>query len=311
MVLKDWWHRRSLWEQALLIAVPGIGIGAGLSRLMRPIVWPSSPNKYTPIQELPGLLDYESEDAPEPEPPGIQYDAYDTPCVSPHPDSVAFYQERSGDEEFCTPPADLEPRRQTEVEFAEGGLRPKWPLDTTVNRKLQVSYEDVRGLWHGRWGRHFGAPRNREGGGKRVHVAVDLFASPGDVVLATEPGEIIAALPFYKATSAVYVKTDSGLIVNYGELTPRSWREFGIKDGVGTGQRIEAGAPLGRVGLSNDGSFMLHIETYDPESTTVDKIRKGEMQWNKGEDPPLGILDPTRYLVRAQRVKREEMEHLV
>lgn len=63
---------------------------------------------------------------------------------------------------------------------------------------------------------------------------------------------------------------------------------------------------MGRIGLSNDGSHMLHLETYTPD-VSVAQIREGAMQWPADEDPPSGLLDPTRYLVRAQRVRYEDM----
>lgn len=299
MGIAQWWSRRSQLEQALLIGVPGVGLGV-LGAFMFDRKRRLEPGGFTPYEELPDLLDYESDEVDELPPPDIEYDPNDAPCIE-EPEVVAIGLEGAGESQFCTPPADLEPRARTEVAFAKGGARPQWPLDTNARRKLQVSYQDVRKKWHGRWGREFGASRKSKSGGKRNHVGVDLFADPGDIVVAMEDGEVLAGLPFYKGTGAVYLLTDSGLIINYGELERWSWRNYGVRAGT----RVQAGDQIGRVGLSNDGSHMLHLETYQPD-VTVDEIRNGAMQWWKGDPAPEGILDPTRYLVRAQRVHHED-----
>jgi len=67
-----------------------------------------------------------------------------------------------------------------------------------------------------------------------------------------------------------------------------------------------AGQPVAVVGLSDEGSHMLHLETYD-DAVNVDAIRAGKMRWRKGQSAPKYILDPTRYLVRAQRVRYEQL----
>ncbi len=252
--------------------------------------------------DLPG---FDSENADEPEPEGLVYDN-EPPCRSA---PVSYGLQGT---EFCLPPADLEPVPKTSVAFASGGERPVWPLVTNDDDKLQVSYEDVRGLWHGRWGRHMGAKRKStdpDTGAtyQRVHVGVDLFADPGDVVMTPESGEVIAALPFYKGTGAVYVLTDSGIVVNLGEIALGSWKDFGIGSGVDLGTRVLAGQPVARVGKSDDGSHMLHVETYAADVTT-DEIRQGRLRWIAGNDPPAKLLDPTRYLVRAQRAYYESKE---
>jgi murein DD-endopeptidase MepM/ murein hydrolase activator NlpD len=272
-----------------------------------------------PWLSAPNLAGFDEEESDEPEPEGIVYDD-EGPCrTQPTPWAVPVAVSSAGPgpkvgEEFCVPPSDLEPRSKTDVTFAEGGVRPKWPLATKDDHKLKVSYEDVRGKWHGKWGRHMGASRTStdEHGNKykRVHVGVDLFADPGDVVLAPEDGTVIATLPFYRGTGALYLRTDSGIVVNLGEIEEGSWRKFGIGTGdleSKGGHRVAAGQPVAKVGRSNDGSHMLHVETYD-NAATVDEIRHKKMRWLAGDDPPEKVLDPTRYLVRAQRVRYEEIE---
>lgn len=248
-------------------------------------------------------VDFESEESDEPEPPGLQY-ADDEPCtVPPHPWDAPVSWGLEGDDPStgCVPPADLEPMPQTDVEFAEGSEAPGWPLSPTKDPKLRVSYKDVRGLFHGRYGRHFSATRKSTDKTtgltyKRVHVGVDLFADDGDVVYATEPGTVIALLPYYKGLGAAYVLTDSGIIINYGELRMNSWRNYNIE----VGDRVAKGQAIAKVGTATDGSHMLHVETYRPE-TTIEEIRRGELRWIAGEPAPDNILDPTRYLVQARQ----------
>ena len=266
------------------------------------------------FRQLPDAneLDFESEESDEPEPVGLQY-ADDEPCSAPpHPWEAPVSAGAPGLEGWletgddpvvpgCVPPADLEPAPQTSVEFAEGSNTPRWPLSTTKDPKLRVSYKDVRGLFHGRYGRHFSATRkstDKETGVvyRRVHVGVDLFADDGDIVYAMEPGTVLATLPYYKGLGAVYVLNDSGIIVNYGELRMGSWRTYDIAPGV----KVTKGQAIAKVGNADDGSHMLHVETYRPE-TTVEEIRAGDLRWIAGEAPPDNILDPTRYLVLARQ----------
>lgn len=292
------WRDLSSSERAGVVALPLacvvlIGCTSSDRRIRR--VFDKIPRLRT------NLLGFDEGEA-DPEPSDIEYD--DEPPCRPAPVSMG---QGAPEGEFCMPPADLEPLAKTDRPFAAGGARPVWPLDTHDDDKLRVSYEDVRGKWHGKWGREFGAKRTTtldDGTSyRRVHVGVDLFADPGDVVVAPEDGDVIAALPFYKGTGAVYVLTDSGIIVNLGEVAEGSWTKYGIPTGVDR-TRVRAGDPVAKVGKSDDGSHMLHVETYRSDTTT-DEIRQGKMRWKVGDDPPAKILDPTRYLVRAQRVVYE------
>lgn len=243
--------------------------------------------------------------ADEPEPEGIFYDNR-PPCravESVEGGQVLFADEEGGE---CTPPWELEPKKRTSAPFAEGGPRPLFPLQSTDDQKLLVSYQDVRNFWHGKWGRHFGTSRSGDDGLKRLHSGIDLFGDEGDIVRSMEDGEILAALPFHHGTFAVYVLNDSGIIVNYGEVDPQSLDEFDIQRGTDTGQRVTAGQPIARVGKMREES-MLHLETYS-EAATLDDIRQGKLRWPRNESAPPNLLDPSRYLVRAQRVAYEDKE---
>jgi murein DD-endopeptidase MepM/ murein hydrolase activator NlpD len=319
MSLGTWWRRRTENERLAIALgleaslVVGIIVAARNTRASRLTTW------VRPLRPLQNLLGFDSEESDEEEPPGIVYDEVGPCRTTPHPWSVPEAVSSPGPlvgsqgEEYCVPPADLEPDPQTDVAFAEGGSRPQWPLATEDPHKLEVSYKDVRGLWHGNWARRFGASRTttvKETGEtyKRNHVGIDLFADPGDLVLVPEDGEVIAALPFYEGTGAVYIRTDSGVVVNLGEVQEGSWKKFGIRTGdlSANPPRVLAGQPIAIVGRSDEGSHMLHFETYD-DGVTVDAIRHKKMQWRKGDPAPQHILDPSRYLVRAQRVRYEQL----
>lgn len=308
--MRRWWNGLSVTEKSLLVGGAGLGLGVAGAYIIdrRRLRLPG----FSPFVELPDLMDLEDDEVDEPEPPGIEYDDHPHPCVPPPvgwdiPGVEAL--EGAHEDEGCTPDKDLEPKQRTVVPYLDGdnGI---WPVDTDETRKIQVSYQDVRGKWHGKWGREFGASRKAKDGGKRTHVGIDLFADPGDVVLAMEDGEVLAALPFYKKTGALYVRSDSGHVVNYGELEHRSWRDYGIPNGIETGHRVRAGQPIARVGLSSTGSHMLHLETFD-DGVSLDAIRRGDMQWRKGDAPPEHVLDPTQYLLNAQRTKFKSMIDIV
>ncbi len=322
MASRTWWKRRTENQRlAMALGFEATLVVGGV--LVVRSTWPARAlQPWVPKLRLPiNLPGFDSEDDDEPEPEGIVYDEVGPCRTTPHPwavspvSSTMLSQGAKTSEEYCVPPADLEPEPQTDVPFAEGGSRPQWPVATSDDHKLQVSYKDVRGLWHGRYARRFGAVRkttNEETGEsyQRHHVGIDLFADPGDLVLAPEDGEVIAALPFYKGTGAVYLRTKSGIVVNLGEVEEGSWKTFGLRtadyEKEGRPREVLAGQPVAIVGTSNDGSHMLHVETYDDDVTT-EMIRRGDMQWRKGDPAPAHVLDPTRYLVRAQRVRYEEI----
>jgi len=231
-----------------------------------------------------------SEEIVELPPPDLEFDDRD-PCTLPG------VLEGLGDPGVgeCVPPKDFE-AAGTIVPFAKGAEDPLWPVLTQDKKKIKVSYKDVRGKFHGKWGRHFGTLRKGEHGIRR-HAGIDLFANIGDIVVAMEDGTVISTLPFTDGTWALYVLNDTGEIINYGELKKGSWKQFGIDGGFYTTQRIKRGQPLGTVGATE----MLHLETIKGD-TTVDEIRKRQLQWPDGHPAPEQLLDPSQYLVTAQRL---------
>lgn len=168
------------------------------------------------------------------------------------------------------------------IPFAEGTSCPLWPLLT--DRPRTVSYKTQTGDYVGNMARRFGAVRDS---GRR-HAGIDLFADIGDVVVATEAGTVSAIRFFYHDAWALYVCTDSGMTINYGEIKKNSYKEFGIEEG----SRVEKGQPLARIGVMSGGSHMLHIETY---AGCVDN----NTSWYASKGPPPELLNPTNYLLRA------------
>jgi murein DD-endopeptidase MepM/ murein hydrolase activator NlpD len=160
-----------------------------------------------------------------------------------------------------------------------------WPLPADQVRDVPV----VGGP---QAGRAFGVSRPYSDAYRcnRRHVGVDLKAREGDVVVATEPGVIVATQGWDgPAAKALLLQTDRGPVVLYGAVAPGSWSEFG----VGPGIRVQTGQPLGRIGRYPKGSSMLHFELYE-QGTMRNRV------WCAGRPLPQGALDPTSYLLMLQ-----------
>ena len=272
-----------------LVQVSGLLlIGLGLASLQDLVE-----KRFRPRKKLRDVSGMRNEDILDEEPPGLEYDHRD-PCHLSGIEGASM----EGDVGYCVLPKDFEPA-ESAAPFAEGDEDPLWPIQTDNSKKVKVSYRDVRGKWHGKWGRHFGTSRKGKTGIRR-HSGIDLKAHGGDVVQAMEDGEVLAILPFTAGTWGVYVLHDSGHIVNYGEVSKSSWKEFAIESGIGTGQRVVKGQPLARVGVMGQDTSMLHLETLT-KNTTAQEIRDGVLQWLKDAAAPEQLLDPSQYLVRAQR----------
>ena len=182
------------------------------------------------------------------------------------------------------------PPKSKGVSFARGASAPLWPLKSTHRYADRLSYLDVNNKLHGNGARMFGAKR---GSKTRRHAGVDLYAEPGDLVIATEDGTISAMYHFYHGAYALLVCTDTGITINYGEVKKDSWKEFGLKKG----DRVRKGEPIARIGVMSGGSHMLHFETYRG------CVKRNE-RWFQDRSPKT-LLDPTDYLLRGrQRMER-------
>jgi murein DD-endopeptidase MepM/ murein hydrolase activator NlpD len=171
------------------------------------------------------------------------------------------------------------------VPFAGGG-QPIWPLhpDSQHPQRYTVSYKGADDRWYGRASRAFMASRD-----SRYHAGVDLFANAGDLVVAPEDGVVVGRQPFLNGTGAMLVALDSGPVVLLGETKMGGADEFDVD--VGT--RVQRGQPLTRVGLTNAGSHMLHLETYAAGTTH-------NFPWYKSRPRPPQLLDPSEWLLTAR-----------
>ncbi len=191
-------------------------------------------------------------------------------------------------------PAEVVPPKPLGVPFAEGFGRPVWPLRTSHPRRGVVSYRGIDGKVRGRWGRRFAAPREGTKGKRdRNHAGIDLFANPGDAVLAVAEGVVVAVQSFHLGSWAVFVDHGQSVVM-YGEVDKRSWSRVGVS----VGACVKAGQPIAEVAcmVRNDGggctSHMLHVETYTKGTTQ-------NQRWYEGDEAPPALRDPSLLLLHA------------
>ncbi len=208
------------------------------------------------------------------------------------PDVASEYEAEA--ERFPPLPDGVVPPKPLGVPFAEGAARPVWPLRTRHPRRGVVSYRGVDGKARGNWARRFAAPRGGKNGKRgRNHAGIDLFANPGDAVLAVADGVVTAVQSFHLGSWAVFV--DHGqVVVMYGEVEKRSWSLLGVS----VGSRVKAGQPIAAVACmarDEEGactSHMLHVETYAPGTTR-------NQRWYAGDEAPPALRDPSLLLLHA------------
>jgi N-acetylmuramoyl-L-alanine amidase CwlA/murein DD-endopeptidase MepM/ murein hydrolase activator NlpD len=187
-----------------------------------------------------------------------------------------------------------EPNQENGISFAEPTVAARcWPILTHDRGGREVAYQGVSGKIYGRTGRRFLADR-ADG---RYHVGVDLWGAAGDIIVACEDGEIVNHYHFYNNVYALFEQCDSGLVINYGEVKPDSWREFGVQKG----SRVKTGQPIARVGQMTNSS-MCHFEMY-VKGTTVNQ------RYYKGTNSPKELLNPTRYLLHIAELGLSQINH--
>jgi murein DD-endopeptidase MepM/ murein hydrolase activator NlpD len=131
-----------------------------------------------------------------------------------------------------------------------------------------------------------------------IHTGIDLYCTPGQPVQAVEAGTVVAILdftgskadsPWWRDTRAVMVESAEHVVL-YGEIQEAP--------GLAVGTTVQAGDVLGEVvqvlrqdrGLS---TTMLHLELYAPGM-------REPVWWHLGESQPVGLLDPTDWLLAAK-----------
>lgn len=179
------------------------------------------------------------------------------------------------------------------VPFAVSTASPRyWPVVTAYPRWSEISYETASGAFAGVELRRFNAPRPaaRADNPTRRHVGIDLFAHPGDEVLAVEGGRLIAFYPFLRARtgemSYALLVAHSGYVTNYGEVREASLRSLDLT----LGNDVSAGQPIAEI----SDTAQLHFETYVPGTTR-------SQSWAHGAPCPVRALNPTQLLLNLAR----------
>lgn len=174
--------------------------------------------------------------------------------------------------------------------FAQAPNSVVWPIPNSNNpRRFEVAYRDVNGKNHGNGARAFRASR-----GERHHGGIDLYADAGDIVVAPESGTLVAQQNFLNTIpgkDAILIQGDSGNVILLGEIVAKSFEDFGLS----MGSRVKAGQPVAKVGLTSNGSHMLHFETYTQGATK-------NARWYKGQEAPSTLRDPSDYLLKARQL---------
>lgn len=156
-----------------------------------------------------------------------------------------------------------------------------WPFKSNHSRAKEIAYQLASGKEIGNSSRRFLTSRS---GGKRYHVAIDLYANYKDPIIACEDGVITNFYPFYHGVWALFVE-HGDLVINYGEVDKDSLKIAKLK----IGDSVKAGQQIGIVGKMHTSS-MLHFETYV-------KGTKSNQRFMVGQTRPKQLLNPTLYLL--------------
>ena len=286
-----------------VLAIVGIGFVAKM--ILRPSLRRAVRSRDNEDEDNDSDMDHEQMDiipdrVVEPEPPGLVRGSGspqdhclldDQPILGGGEDASYCVTDPLGDPRFAP--------REKYSPLAPPNSRAIWPLKTTHQLRLVTSYWSQDGTMRGAWGRQFGAKRLGSKGNIQWHSGVDLFSDKGDIVVAPEDATVIAILPFYHGSWAMYLLTQNQIVINLGEIENKSWYEFGIK----VGQEVKRGEPLARSGPMEGGKTMIHLEIYDAEFRSPNEmvlgIRRGKLQWHDKDNPPDELMDPSAYLVQA------------
>jgi lysozyme family protein len=157
-----------------------------------------------------------------------------------------------------------------------------WPVITSKGR--QLSYRDINCNDIGNPNYQFLAERDN---GTRYHLGMDLYAEPGDLVVACEDGQIVNFYPFFHSQAnedsfAVLIQHPK-CVVNYGHLTGDSLR----RSGRDIGDFVDAGDVIGFINTGDS----LHFETY--QNGTI----QNEVWRTDDAAPPVTLLNPTALLI--------------
>lgn len=158
----------------------------------------------------------------------------------------------------------------------------RWPV---LNGNRTVSYTLATGTIVGNGATRFGAERE---GGIRFHAGMDLVCSPGDKIVAMEPGKVIGMISGFVRLGAVVIAHPSVIGV-YAEIALDSLSRAGLK----AGDSVSAGQVIGFGALNYEGRSMLHTELWAPGHAPPMYT-----PWLKSAPPPAGLYDPSEYLIK-------------
>jgi murein DD-endopeptidase MepM/ murein hydrolase activator NlpD len=163
-----------------------------------------------------------------------------------------------------------------------------WPVK---NGPKIVSYFLPSGSVVGNGATAFGAFRASTGSGERIHAGNDLPAGPSNSILAMEDGIIVGNVGGYVELDAVAIQ-HSSMVALYAEVALGSLSKAGLK----VGSRVKAGQVIAFGSLNYDNNSMLHLELW-----ALGHAPKFFTPWYRGAKPPIGLLDPTEYLLQLAR----------
>lgn len=140
----------------------------------------------------------------------------------------------------------------------------------------------------------FGAIRKHD-----IHTGVDLYCAEGQPVQAVEPGTVVAILQFTGANAGSFWWRDTNAVMVEGDEHVVLYGEIAESPGLTVGMTVRAGDVIGEVVrvLRQDRGLpttMLHLELY------ARGVRE-PVWWKLEESQPTGLLDPTEWLLGAER----------
>jgi len=143
------------------------------------------------------------------------------------------------------------------------------------------------------------------------HEGVDLYGKEGDYVYAIKTGRVVSnrrftgddTCPWWNPTDAVTLQDEDGFFV-YGE----------IKSNLKIGDMVAKGAKIGemipvlpphkhRPDIPEHSVTMLHLERYN----TKYNVDMGWASWDKRENRPVYLEDPTPFLIKSLTDRRREV----
>lgn len=133
----------------------------------------------------------------------------------------------------------------------------------------------------------------------RVHAGCDLYAPLKSDIVAANDGIIVESGYFYERTQVIAISHDGIGVIRYGKIL-----EIPVKFLGKTGEKVEAGDLIGKVGQVIKISPMLHFELFDGTGTGKLTVRPPATE---PEYYNPGVLKNARYQRRADLMNPTEL----